>query len=131
MDIKHLNPDSVATPKLPFSNVVVAGDFCFVSGQAALDPKTGELLIKGEFASEAKLVFENLLNNLAAVGLTAKDVVKVNAYLGDVSYIKEYNELYRKYFPAPHPARTTIGCLIGDIRLEIDCIAYMKGKSGA
>jgi len=130
MDIKHLNPDTVATSKLPFSNVVVASGFCFISGQAALDPKTGELMVKGEFADEAKLVFQNLLNNLAAVGLSAKDVVKVNAYLGDLSHIREYNELYRKYFPAPHPARTTIGCMMGDIRLEIDCIAYLGNSGG-
>jgi 2-iminobutanoate/2-iminopropanoate deaminase len=41
--------------------------------------------------------------------------------------VAEFNRLYRDYFKAPFPARTTItGCLKG-LRYEIECIAVARG----
>jgi len=55
------------------------------------------------------------------------NVLKVNAYLRDISEFEAYNEVYGEYFDggAP-PARTTVEVgFAGDIDFEIDVIAYV------
>jgi len=126
MTVKHINPENVGKPAGPYTNVVETEDYVFISGQAPIEPKSGKL-ISGTFQEEAVLVFENIKNCLSSRGLSLADVVKVNAYLGELSYRQEFNELYQKYFQPPYPARTTIGCNLGGIKIEVDVIAY-KGK---
>lgn len=120
---RHLNPESMPAPAGPYSHVVHAGDFVFLSGQAPLSPESG-VLYHGTFEEEAELVFQNIKAALASVGLEFKDVVKVNAHLNDLNNGPAYNEMYKTYFKEPVPARTTVGSLLGDIKIEIDCIAY-------
>ena len=37
--------------------------------------------------------------------------------------VAEYNEVYARRFPEPHPARTTVGSTLADILVEIDVVA--------
>jgi 2-iminobutanoate/2-iminopropanoate deaminase len=102
----------------------------FVSGQGPLDPATNELN-RGSFAEQAELVFRNVGALLEAAGATWGDVVKVNAYLGDIAHFSEFNEIYGQYFTAPYPARTTIqASLPFGIALEVDCVAVLPGEPG-
>jgi 2-iminobutanoate/2-iminopropanoate deaminase len=42
----------------------------------------------------------------------------------DASDLAAFNRIYRDYFQAPYPARTTItNCLNEQLRYEIDCVA--------
>ena len=126
MSAKFINPDNMGRSGGPYTHVVVAGDYAFIAGQAAIDPETSAL-VSAEFAEEAKIVFENLRRALASVGKTFKDVVKVQAFLADPKYSKEYNEIYRTYFKEPYPARTTM-CVNMKLKLEIEAIAYLGNK---
>jgi 2-iminobutanoate/2-iminopropanoate deaminase len=54
-------------------------------------------------------------------------VVKVNAYLSDITRFQEYNTIYKEFFPSDPPARTTIGCQLVGIQVEIDCVAALPG----
>ena len=54
-----------------------------------------------------------------------KDIVKVNAYLTDLTRFPEYNEVYKEFFPSDPPARTTIGCQLYGIQVEINCVAVL------
>ena len=50
--------------------------------------------------------------------------MRVTSYVQDPSDVLRFNELYREYFTAPYPARTTItSCLSATIKFEIDVIA--------
>ena len=120
---KHLNPENVAPPAGPYSHVVEAGQYVFLSGQAPLDLETGELF-HGTFEEEAILVFNNIKQALKSVNLDFSDVVKVQTHLGNLDHAIRYNEIYKEYFKEPFPARTTVGSLLGRIQIEIDCIAY-------
>ena len=63
--------------------------------------------------------FANLQRILNAAGLGLTNVVKVSCYVGRQEYLQEYNEIYREFFAAPYPARTTImGCLGDLLRLR-------------
>jgi 2-iminobutanoate/2-iminopropanoate deaminase len=52
-------------------------------------------------------------------------VVKINGYLSDVTRFREYNEIYKEFFTTDPPARTTVGCQLVGIQVEIDCIAVL------
>ena len=116
-----------AAPSAPYSPAIIEGKLVFVSGQGPLDPKTGEYL-KGDITSETRQVFENIKEILKAAGTKMESVLKVNVYLRDINDFAAMNEVYKTYFEAPYPARTTIqaGALPRGFAVEIECVARIK-----
>jgi len=108
---------------LPFSPAIRAGDFVFVSGQASVDD-TGAY-VPGTFAEEMDLSLRNVRRILEAAGGGLGDVVQVRAYLGGPQYRDEYNSLYRNYFDEPLPARTSLSVGLGELKFEVEVIAYL------
>jgi 2-iminobutanoate/2-iminopropanoate deaminase len=102
----------------PYSHVVVAGDFVFISGQIARDAKTGTLISAG-IGPQTTRCLEIVRDILAKCGLTLRDVVRVTVYLKDISDFEEMNRAYVAAFTAPFPARSTpqvglpFGALVG------------------
>lgn len=108
----------------PYSHGVVAGDLVFCSGQTPIDPATGEL-VDGGIGDQTRQCLTNLFSVLAAAGLGADDVVKVNVYLTDMADFEPMNAVYRLMFADPHPARTTVavaGLPLG-AAVEIELVA--------
>jgi 2-iminobutanoate/2-iminopropanoate deaminase len=112
-----------AKPAGPYSHAIVADGFVFVSGQGPADPATGR--VPDGFAEQVEQTLRNLQTILAGAGASLRDVVKIGAYLSDLTRFGEYNEVYRRYFPDDPPARTTVGCQLLGILVEIDCIAVL------
>ena len=107
----------------PYSLVVEANGFVFLSGQIGDDPLTGALP-PGGFEGEARQVFENIKTLLAGVGLDFAHVVKTTVYLTDMANFQLYNALFREYFPIEPPVRATvITQLVPPYTIEIDAIA--------
>ena len=120
-------PRKPATPvsHLPFSPAVRVGDLIFVSGQASVD--AGGTIIPDTFEGEFRRSLENMRKVLETAGSDLKHVVQTRNYVRDPANVARYNELYREYFPAPYPARTTItNCLPPALHYEIECIAVVK-----
>lgn len=108
---------------VPLSAAVIAGDLIFVSGQVAYDPEAGELR-PGTFAEEAELAFASLKRVLEAAGSRMAEVIKVTAYLANLrTNFPLYNEIYRRWFAPPYPARTTVGADLGGLQIELEAIA--------
>ena len=115
--------------KLPFSHATKFGDFIFISGQASVDLKTGEI-IAGTFAEEFDRSLTNLRTVLESAGASWNDIVKVGCFVRRDEDLAEYNQLYRNYFSEPFPARTTItNCLPPSLLFEIDCVAVIRNKN--
>ncbi len=115
-----------APPKGPYTPAIVAqGPMVFISGQGPVDPLSGEFRL-GSFAEQAELTFQNIAALLEAAGSSWAQVVKVNAYLADMSHFAEYNQIYKKYLVEPYPARTTVQSSLSQIAIEIDCIALVS-----
>lgn len=108
----------------PYSHAVESGETVYLSGQTPLDPQTGAL-VEGGIAAQAERCLQNLFGVLAAAGLAADDVVKVNVYLVDMSEFAAMNAVYERKFSRPFPARTTIGVasLPLGARIEVELIA--------
>jgi 2-iminobutanoate/2-iminopropanoate deaminase len=120
-----IQPPEVATPKAPYSPVVVSGDHVFTAGQVAFD-ETGAL-VGDTMDEQARRALENLRSCLEAAGCTLDDVVKVNAYLADLAEFDAYNAVYGEFFTAPYPARTTVQAgLPPGLLVEIEAVARRR-----
>ena len=108
-----------------YSHAVIANGFVYVSGQGPADPKTG--VSPDNFAEQVRQTLRNIQTILKGAGADMKDVVKINAYLTDLTRFQEYNTIYKEFFPTEPPARTTIGCQLFGIQVEIDCVAALPG----
>jgi len=119
-----LAPDTPVS-HLPFSPSVRVGDLIFISGQASVD-KTGKI-ISGTFEEEFRRSMENVIQILHDSGSDLAHVIQTRNYLRDPANGPLYQELYKEYFKAPYPARTTIThCLPPTLHYEIECIAVRK-----
>jgi len=120
--IEYLSSPDMPTSHLPFSPAVRVGELLFVSGQASVD-RSGAI-IAGTFEQEMRRSLENLSAILSAAGSSLAQVVQTRNYVRDASDLAAFNRIYRDYFQAPYPARTTItNCLNEQLRYEIDCVA--------
>jgi 2-iminobutanoate/2-iminopropanoate deaminase len=115
--------EGAAKPAGPYSHAVVANGFVFLSGQGPADPATNA--VPDGFADQVRQTLRNLQTILRGVGADLRDVVKINAYLSDVTRFREYNDVYKEFFTADPPARTTVGSQLVGIQVEIDCVAAL------
>lgn len=115
---------SVPGANTRYSAATRAGDFIFLSGQASVNLKTGEL-VEDTFEGEVRRTMENTQTVLRAAGADLSDVVQVGAWLRDEADLPRFNELYEEYFTSPFPARTNVGNPFQHLKVKIDCIAYV------
>ena len=127
--IERLTPAGLPKPRGPYSPVVRAGDFLFVSGQGPIDPATDQMS-NGDIQHETRIVLNNIKRILEGVGASMKDVVRVGVFISDGKDFAKMNEVYAEFFGNDKPARTTVvtGFAAPLMKVEIDCVAY-KPKS--
>ncbi len=130
MPLEHQSVTSPAMPQAlgPYSQVVKAGDFLFVSGQPGLDPATGSLAGDG-FEQQARQAFANLSTVLQAAGSSLAHVVKTTIFCADATAFATLNQLYAEFFPENPPARSVpIVQLPRGLLISIECIAVQNGE---
>jgi 2-iminobutanoate/2-iminopropanoate deaminase len=108
----------------PYSQVVEANGFVFLTGQVGSEPG-GHTAVPGGIEPETHAMLENVGRLLRAVGLDYTDVVKATVYLRDFDDFAAMNAVYREFFPTEPPTRATVGVtrLAADYRVEIEVIA--------
>ena len=108
----------------PYSQAIRANGFLYVSGQVALDPKTGQL-VGADIRQQTERTLENVKGILEAAGSNLHHVVKTTVFLKDMNDFAAMNEVYGKYFPSAPPARSTVQVarLPKDALVEIEVIA--------
>ena len=108
----------------PYSQAIKANAVIYLSGQVALDAKSGELL-GGDIRQQTERVFENIKGILEAAGSNLHHVVKATVFLKDMNDFPAMNEVYARYFSAAPPARSTVQVarLPKDALVEIEVIA--------
>ena len=112
---------------LPYSDAVRVGNLLFLSGTIGQAPGT-RTLVPGGVSAETRQALENIKANVTAHGSSMDRVVKCSVFLADIGDFEAMNAVYREYFPANKPARTTVGVAglpIG-ARVEIECIAAAR-----
>ena len=119
-----INTASAPAPIGPYNQSVKANGFLFVSGQIAIDPKTGNIDAT-TIEEETHQVMKNLAAILAEAELSFEAVVKTTIFLTDMSHFGVVNEVYAQYFEGNHPARETVAVkgLPKNVNVEISMIA--------
>jgi 2-iminobutanoate/2-iminopropanoate deaminase len=108
----------------PYSHIIEANGFLFVSGQSPIDIEKN-ILIFDDVKSATELTLNNIKRMLEAAGSEMSKVVKTTVYLKDMADFNAMNEIYKTFFPANPPARTCIAAkeVPGNFQVEIEAIA--------
>ncbi|WP_185876848.1 Rid family detoxifying hydrolase [Blattabacterium cuenoti] len=110
----------------PYSTYVLVDNFLFVSGQIAIDKKTG-ILISNSIEIETKKVMENLEIILSENKIGFQNVIKTSLFVKEMNHFSKINNVYSTFFhEKSYPARETIQVsgLPKNANIEISLIAY-------
>ncbi len=121
-----IRSEQAPAPIGPYSQAVKAGHFLFVSGQIALHPVTGELVMNS-LEAETRQVMENIRSVLAQAAVSFDAIVKTSIFLSDMNHFTQVNEIYASYFSGDYPARETVQVagLPKNVNVEISVTAYL------
>lgn len=108
----------------PFSHAAEADGVIYLSGQPSMNLATGEF-IDGNFEEQFEQCFKNLETVLKAAELDNSNVIKCTVFLTDMRDFPLMNELYKKKFKNPYPARScfSVTGLPMGAKVEIEMIA--------
>lgn len=109
----------------PYNQAVLVGNTLYTSGQIALHPETGELIMSS-IEEETTQVMENMKAVLDAAEMSFENVVKTSIFISDMENFSKINSVYGKYFDdATAPARETVEVanLPKYVNVEISMIA--------
>jgi 2-iminobutanoate/2-iminopropanoate deaminase len=119
-----INTGNAPAPIGPYSQAIEAGGLIFVSGQVAIEPSTGELVLD-DIKTETTRVMENVKAILSEAGIGFGHIVKTTIFLKDMASFAQVNEVYGSYFTEKFPARETVAVagLPKNVNVEISVTA--------
>ena len=123
--LKPISTDNAPIALGPYSQAMEFNGIIFVSGQIPIDPKTNAVVEKS-IKTQTEQVCINIGNILNFAGSSYKNVIKTTCYLEDMSYFKDFNAVYEKYFVSK-PARACVAVkqLPKNVMCEIEVIAKL------
>ena len=106
----------------PFSWAVKASGLLFTAhGPVRADGS----IDTGRIEDQARLTFANLRRAVEAAGGGLEDVTQVLIYMTDVKDMPQIDDVYREFFAAPYPNRSSMGVsglVVPGMKIEI--VAY-------
>ena len=108
----------------PYSQAILSGNTLYCSGQIAINPETGELILSS-ISEETHQVMKNILEVLKAAEMDFSNVVKCSIFMKDMQQYSEINNVYASYFSENPPAREAVevSVLPKNVNVEISVIA--------
>ncbi len=122
---KFVNTPEAPLPIGPYNQAIAHNGLLYVSGQIALDPVSGQLVLDN-IEKETHRVLQNLKAILEAGGSSLEQVLKATVFLKDMELFGRINAVYGEYFkPEFAPARETVqvSALPRYVNIEISVIA--------
>jgi len=109
-----------------YSQAIKANNTVYLSGQIPLDPKT-MTLVSSDIESQVVQVFENLQSVCKAANGNLNQIVRLTVYLRDINHSTVVNDVMKRLFKQPYPARTTFAvvALPKEALVEIDGILVL------
>ncbi|TCP24913.1 2-iminobutanoate/2-iminopropanoate deaminase [Scopulibacillus darangshiensis] len=111
----------------PYSQVVIANEFVFLSGMLPLDRETEEI-VGLNAAEQTNQIMKNISGLLSELHLRLEDVVKTTIFLDSIETFQSVNEVYGSYFTTHKPARSCVevAAIPKGALIEIEVIAIKK-----
>ena len=108
----------------PTSALVRAGDYLLTCGMPPIDLATGRI-VTGDIRTQTRAALEALRVTLEYAGSSLDKVVKATVYVTDPGLMAGVNEVYREFFAAGFPARTSAAIKPWSLPfdIEIECMA--------
>ncbi len=122
---KIITTSNAPAPIGPYNQAILTGNTLYTSGQIALHPKTGALVLE-DIKTETEQVMQNLKAILDEVEMTFENVIKTTIFLGDMNNFAQVNEVYGGYFnedTAPARETVAVAALPKFVNVEISVIA--------
>lgn len=122
---KIINAQNAPAPVGPYNHSVQFNGMLFASGQIAINPETGDLVMDS-IENETHQVLKNVGAILNAAGLGYEDVIKASVFVKDMNLYGRINAVYAEYFDeATAPARelVEVANLPKFVNIEISVIA--------
>ena len=122
---KIIFTDKAPAPIGPYNQAVLSGNTLYTSGQIAINPATGDLVLDN-IEIETEQVMQNLKAVLEAANMTFDNVIKTTIFIMNMGDFTRINAVYGKYFTEETaPARETVqvSCLPKNVNIEISMIA--------
>jgi len=116
-----------AKPISHFTDAVAAAGLLFVSGIVPVDEEW-RLVGGDDVVAQARKVFANMGDVLAAAGCSFADVVKVTVFLTDVSDRPLVNPVRQEVFGESRPASTLVevsALVVPGARIEVEAVAVL------
>ncbi len=126
MNKKIIITDKAPAPIGPYNQAVLVNDMLYVSGQIAINPASGQLVLDN-IIKETQQVMNNLKAILEAAGMDFSHVIKTTIFLKDMNQFSSVNEVYGAFFKSDFPARETVqvAALPKFVNVEISVVASM------
>ena len=124
---KVIFTNQAPAPIGPYSQAVLFGNTLYTSGQIAINPESGELVLD-TIELETEQVMQNLKAVLETANMTFENVIKSTIYIMNMNDFSRINTVYSKYFDEDNaPARETVqvSCLPKNVNIEISVIAMV------
>ena len=112
-----------STPS-PLAQGIRWGNMLFLSGQAALDPESREV-VSDDIQEQTRQTLRNLEGVLKEAGATFANVVNMRVCLRDESDFQKFNIAFSDFMQGEKVTRTCVGGRPhrSGVNVEIDCIA--------
>lgn len=126
--MKTVFTDQAPAPVGPYSQAVTHNGVIYCSGQIAIDPVTGKLVLD-TIEKETALVLANLDAVLKAAGTDRKHVIKCSVFVADIGQFDRINVIYQEFFGivnAPARELVQVAKLPKGVNIEISAIAAVK-----
>lgn len=119
-----INTKDAPQPIGPYSQAVKIDKTLFVSGQIAINPATGNLMLDNVH-EETTQIMRNIGAILKAAGMDYANIVKTTIFLTNMNNFSSVNEVYGSFFKNDFPARETVQVarLPKDVNIEISVVA--------
>lgn len=120
-----ITTSNAPAPIGPYNQAVLTGNTLFTSGQIAINPTSGSLILE-DIESETKQVMQNIEAILTEANMGFENVIKSTIFISNMDDFQKINTVYGSYFDdATAPARETVQVarLPKDVHVEISVIA--------
>jgi enamine deaminase RidA (YjgF/YER057c/UK114 family) len=104
-----------------------AQNILFIAGQVAYDDK-GNPAHRGDFAAQARAVFQAVKAQVEAGGGTMQSIVKINTYLTDIRHRADLVPIREEFLGKKGPASTLVAVAAlaqPDWLIEVEAIAVV------
>jgi 2-iminobutanoate/2-iminopropanoate deaminase len=122
---KIIQTENAPAPIGPYNQATIHNGTLYISGQIALNPKTGEL-VTANIEDETHQVMQNIKGILEAAGCTFENVLKCSVFVSDINMFGRINAIYGQYFneeTAPARELVQVANLPRFVNVEISVIA--------